>query len=143
ASATSPTYVEWRREDGQWVIDGFGEVGEYQRFPYVAPTYPALRRSPSPGPVLTLPLAPDGRYASTEPWFRSNGPVWVRGVPRMKYGLPLQFGEGDLTRVGWVEGVPAYVDPADTAFLTVLYLPLDSSGLFQPYQPGTNYFCQP
>lgn len=140
APASSPTFVEWRREDGRWVIDAFGDEETWYP-PQPQPNYPSVHRTATIGPPLSLPLPADGRYAASEPWFVSHEPILIDGRRRLEYGLPRQLGDGDVVRIGWIEGVPVYVEPSDAAHATVIYVALNAEGLFQPYQPGTNYYC--
>ncbi|MFL5386959.1 MAG: hypothetical protein ACJ8GN_31075 [Longimicrobiaceae bacterium] len=139
--ASSPTFVEWMREDGRWVIAAFGDEDTWSP-PPPRPDYPAVRRSPTVGPPLKLPLPADGRYAASAPWFVSDGPISINGRLRLKYGLPRRLGDGDVTRIGWIEGVPVYVEPSDADAATVIYVAVDAEGTFQPYYPGSNYSCR-
>ncbi|MFL5539799.1 MAG: hypothetical protein ACJ8J0_12440 [Longimicrobiaceae bacterium] len=141
APASSAIFVEWRREDGEWVIDAFGDEDTWFP-PQPPPSHPGIHRTAAVGPPLALPLPADGRYAASEPWFVSHEPILLGGRPRLKYGLPRQLGNGDVVRIGWVEGVPVYVEPGDAAYATVIYVAVNAEGLFQPYQPGTNYYCR-
>jgi len=141
APDSSPTFVEWRREDGRWVIAAFGDEDVYKP-PAPRPSYRSVRRSTATGPSLTLPLPPGGRYAASEPWFARSEPIVLEGGTRVKYGLPRRLGDGDVTRIGWVDGVPVYAEPVDAARATVLYVAVDAEGTFQPYYPASNYFCR-
>jgi hypothetical protein len=79
APASSPTYVEWRRERGTWVI---AELGDEDTWFAPRPEGPRarVRRSPSTGPLLTLPLPEGERYAGTAAWFKSDGMIWLGGL---------------------------------------------------------------
>jgi hypothetical protein len=60
----------------------------------------------------------------------------------VKYGLPRRLGNGDVTRIGWIEGVPVYTEPGDADAATVIYVAVDAEGTFQPYYPASNYYCR-
>lgn len=140
SSASSPAFVEWRREGERWVISAFGDERTYPaRQP--APPRPMVRRSPVPGALLTLPLPPDTRYAATAPWFVSSEMISLGGVTRVKYGLPRHLQNGDVTRIGWIDGVPVYTEPWVVETAEIIYVPVDAGGAFQPYYPASNYFC--
>lgn len=138
---TSATYVEWRREAGEWVISAFGDEEVYVP-PSPMPSRPRVRLSPTPGPTLALPLPADGRYAAGAPWFESSGFIEARGTARVKYGLPRRLEAGDVTRIGWIEGVPVFTEPIDAETVSVLYVAVDRTGMFQPYYPVSNYRCR-
>jgi hypothetical protein len=138
--ASSPTFVEWRREDGEWVIAAFGDEDTWFP-PQPPPNDPLVRRSAA-GPLLTLPLPADGRYAGSAPWFLSHERIRLDGSMRVKYGLPRRLENGDVTRIGWIEGVPVYTEPDDAAAATVIYVAVDAEGTFQPYYPASNYYCR-
>jgi hypothetical protein len=140
ASASSPAFVEWRREGGRWVISEFGDEHEYVTPRPRAPRT-IVRRSREPGPLLALPLPEDARYAASAGWFLRSVPLWLGGLPRVKYGLPIHLGSGDVTRIGWVEGVAVYAEPSAVATPEVIYVAVDHEGAFQPYQPAGNYYC--
>jgi len=140
APASSPTFVEWRRERGRWVISAFGDEGEYAT-PRSAAPRTLVRRSPATGPLLVLPLPAGERYAAAAPWFLSSEPLWLAGLPRLKYGLPVHLGSGDVTRIGSVEGVAVYAEPSAAATAEVIYVAVDNEGTFQPYYPASNYYC--
>jgi len=107
--ARSPVFVEWRREDGRWVVSSLG--GEE----YVMPRL--LGRGvdeaiPGPRVPLRLPLADTARIAAGAPWFERNEPISVAGRRLVKYGLPRTLVEGDIVRWGTLYGVGVYVEPA-------------------------------
>jgi len=140
ASASSPAFVEWRREGGRWVISELGDEDRYVT-PRVQAPRTLVRRSREPGPLLALPLPEDGRYAASASWFLKSEPLWLGGLPRVKYGLPVHLGSGDVTRIGWAEGVAVYVEPSAVTTTEVIYVAVDHQGVFQPYHPAGNYHC--
>jgi hypothetical protein len=141
APATSPTFVEWRREGGEWVISALGDEESWIE-PAPETLRTQLRRSPTAGPPLSLPLPQTELVAAAEPWFRSDGMIWIDGLRRVKYGLPRRLDSGDVTRIGWIDGVPVYAEPAAAATAEVVYIPVDREGSFQPYYRSDNYDCR-
>jgi hypothetical protein len=137
APASSPTFVEWRRERGTWVISAFGDEDEYVTPEPGAPRR-IVRRSRETGPLLALPLPEDGRDAAPP---AGRDVLWIDGSPRVPYGPPARLGNGDVTRIGWVEGVPVYAEPTAAATAEVIYVALDGEGAFQPYRTAGNYPC--
>jgi hypothetical protein len=141
ASASSPTFVKWRRERGRWVISAFGDEDTYVQPRPEAPRT-VVRRSPVTGPLLALPLPKGDRYAATAPWFLASPVLWLDGLPRIAYGPPARLGNGDVTRIGSVEGVAVYTEPSIAATAEVMYVAVDDEGTFQPYYPMSNYYCR-
>jgi hypothetical protein len=126
ASAASPVFVQWRREDGAWVVDAVGDTGEYRL---------ALLGRPvemiSPDTSL---MAEGLAYAADAPWYRNNEPLTFGGLRFVKYGLPRPLERAALARVGVLGGVSIYAE-AGAAGGTVdgmLYAPV-SPGEYQPY----------
>jgi len=132
-----PVFVEWRREDGRWVVSALG--GEEEHEPRVIgrsldEAAPEIR---SP---LRLPLPAWQRVAAGEPWYENNEPISVAGR-LVKYGLPRVLREGDVVRWGTYRGVGVFVEPAASRRPEVVYIPVDRTGTFQPYQNETDSFC--
>ncbi|HET7231208.1 MAG TPA: hypothetical protein VFJ16_14445 [Longimicrobium sp.] len=131
AGRHSATFVEWRRENGRWVISSLGTEEEY--WPRL------LGRSideavPGPRVLLKLPLADTARVAAGQPWYENDEPITVAGVRLVKYGLPRQLAEGDVVRWGTLHGVGVYVEPRTPRVPQIVYLVVDRGGSFQPYQ---------
>jgi hypothetical protein len=84
-------FVEWRREDGRWVVSSFGSIREYfppDSTPAADEAIPARNR----GEPLRLPLPADARYAAKKAWFLSHQPIMVEGARLTKYGPPRRLG---------------------------------------------------
>lgn len=142
ASATSPVFVEWRREDDGWVIGAFGDTRD-RRPPLLNPwsALPALVRDTVPAGLLALPLPADAALAPGARWFVQNEPILVGAWPLVKYGEPRRMEAGSLRRIGAVDGVGAYVERGDRGPHSVVYLPVSSDGLFHPYQLSIGTGC--
>jgi hypothetical protein len=140
--AAFPVFVEWWREDGRWVISSFG--GERYYAPRVLGRSPREAvRGPRPVP-LRLPLPDSAQVAAGAEWFVSNEPIPLAGRRLTRYGLPRQLRESDLQRWGVLRGVGIYVEAGtDARIPDVVYIPVDRTGSFQPYQNMMGNGCQP
>lgn len=113
--ASSPVFVEWRREDGRWVISSFGDASGY-----AAPV-----GEPPPNSVAT-DTAGATAYAAGEPWFDRFEPIYFEG---RRYLEPWPMGtitRDLLTRVGSLGRVGIYAEAGDR----------DRDHLFVPSGPG-------
>jgi len=127
-SARSPVFVQWRREDGRWVVSAFGDetywsprvLGEFRGGDAVRDT------------VLRLPPTPV--YAAEAPWYVNTEPITFEGIRYTKYGRPRAIADSLLMRVGrfGLIGVYAAKDDDDAE---ILYIPV-APGEYQPYQAG-------
>lgn len=122
ASAASTVFVEWRWEDGGWVISSFGDEGNYLHAP--------PRRAPFvPGDTAGVPE--DAAFAPADwPVVTLDGRRYVR------YGLPRDISGADraaLVRVGVRERVSIYAQRDFGDVPAVIYLPV-APGLFQMYE---------
>lgn len=138
--ARSPVFVQWRREDGRWVLSAVGVEATHEarvigRFVGEA--------APEPWTPLRLPLPAWQPVAADQPWYVNNEPIAVGGHRLVKYGLPRILREEDLVRWGTLGGVGVYVEPVPASRVTpeVVYVPVDRMGTFQPYQNETDSFC--
>jgi hypothetical protein len=111
-------FVEWRREDGQWVVSAFGDEGYY---------VPRLLGSGADAFERDTALVPEDAAFAPE-----DGYTITLECPRsVRDPRPIEGGE--LTRVGVLERVRVYVardetwDPAE-----ILYLPV-APGRYQVY----------
>jgi hypothetical protein len=121
SSAASPVFVEWRREDGQWVVSAFGDVDIY--FPHL------LGRDAGPFQLDTTGVPEDAAFAQAD-WYT----ITLHGRRSPKYGLPRPIDRAQLVRVGVLDRVSVYVQRGyrwGTA--EVLYLPV-APGQYQPYE---------
>ncbi|HYW14182.1 MAG TPA: hypothetical protein VE871_19610 [Longimicrobium sp.] len=138
ASGGSPVFVEWRREDGRWVVAGFGDAQE--RVPRVLGVEAGtVARDTS--------LVPEGAaYAAGMDWYETGEPVTLGGLHYVKYALPRVFPESDrrhLERIGVAGRVSVYMEAAAApaeAVPEVLYLPV-APGEFQAYTGFGNVPC--
>ncbi|HEX8244135.1 MAG TPA: hypothetical protein VF541_11580 [Longimicrobium sp.] len=139
--AESPVFVEWRREDGRWVVAAFGDERFHGRPEARVPNPHTVTRDGERGAPLRLPLPADGAYAAGMDWYQQHVPIEVNGHRLLKYGIPRQLGDGDVVRYGSLHGVPVYVEPGDLRRPTVVYVALTPDGSFQPYQYMTGDGC--
>ncbi|HEU4561110.1 MAG TPA: hypothetical protein VFS20_24880, partial [Longimicrobium sp.] len=72
-TARSPIFVEWRRENGRWVVAAVGEDGEY-RMPLLGRNRYEAVRGPR-GVPLRLPLPDSARLATGVDWHEHNIPI--------------------------------------------------------------------
>ncbi|HEU0014476.1 MAG TPA: hypothetical protein VFQ45_12375 [Longimicrobium sp.] len=130
-------FVEWRREDGRWVVSAIGDDHIY---------FPRLRGEARGGrgtfvhADTALPLPPSPRYAAGEEWFTSNGSLLFRGYPYQKYGLPRPIEPAELVRVGRVGLVGVYAEAGRPGTPEVIYAAA-SPGQYQPYQTFLIHVC--
>lgn len=138
----SPAFVEWRLEDGEWVVSAFGD--EYYYDPGLLGVSvldrTVGRRDSTRGRRLTA----DDAYAEKEPWFISDEPIVFEGGRYTKYGLPRTLAEHEVTRIGSLGrvGVFAEAGASGAGMPDVLYLPVRPGGEFQPYQSFGGDSCR-
>jgi hypothetical protein len=126
ADASSRWFVEWRREDGQWVVSAFGD----ENFLYTP--RPAQRPS---GPFVrdATPAAEDTVFAPAD-WYT----ITVEGMRHPTYGRPRPIDRAELVRTGHLFGVNVYVlRGQEDGFL---FLPV-APGQYQPYERWTPLPC--
>lgn len=125
APVSSPVFVEWRREHGQWVISAFGD--ERHCSPrlrgYVRGDVVAAR---------TLPEPAQPAYAANEGWYVNNEILRFDVRRYAKYGLPREIQRGELEQLGWKDDVRVYVEKGASELPLVVYLPT-APGMYQPY----------
>lgn len=134
ASAGSPHFVQWRREDGRWVVSAFGDER------WLAPRLLGSDRNVGmrdriTGEPLTIPIPPDGPHAGRMGWFLRHEPIVFDDRHFYKYGLPRTLAPGDVTRAGALDGVGIYAETGQTGLPDVLYVPVGPGFEFQPYHP--------
>ncbi|HEX6038819.1 hypothetical protein [Longimicrobium sp.] len=126
APTRSPVFVQWRREDGAWVVDAVGDRDAY-RLPLRGRPVGMISRDTS--------LVAEGLgYAAEARWYRDNEPLTFEGLRYVKYGLPRRLERAALARVGVRGRVSIYME-AGAAGGTVdgmLYSAV-SPGEYQPY----------
>jgi hypothetical protein len=123
--ARSPVFVQWRREDGRWVVASFGDVDVW--FPRVIGR---IARD-------TVVRGPPG-YATGESWYVNNDAIGFEGEQYVKYGLPRPVADSLLVRVGHRGAVPIYAAKDDAESPAHLYVPI-APGQFQPYEAGEGH----
>jgi hypothetical protein len=127
-SARSSMFVQWRREDGRWVVSAFGHATHW--FPRVLGY---SLRDVAPDTVLRLPPTPV--YAAEAPWYLESRTIYFEGYSYTKYGLPRAIADSlSLQRVGRFGLIGVYAEKMDT-YATVIYIPL-APGQYQPYEVG-------
>jgi hypothetical protein len=139
ASARSPVFVEWRREDGAWVVAAYGDAHPW--------TPRLLGREPG-GISRDTALVPEGAaYAAGADWYVNNMPVSMDGFRYVKYAPPRVFPESDrqhLERIGVYGRVSVYrekpVTPGESTS-EVLYVPV-APGEFQAYTGSGHMPCE-
>jgi hypothetical protein len=127
-SARSPTFVQWRREDGRWVVSAFGDAT------YWSPRVPGEFRSDDAVHDTALRLPPTPVYAAEAPWYLESEPITFEGHRYTKYGRPRALADSLLTRVGRLGMIGVYAGKRD-AYAEIIYIPL-APGEYQPYQVG-------
>lgn len=136
APASSPVFVEWRREDGRWVISAFGDE-RYCAHPLLGHGAGEIVR------VRSMPERSPPVYAANERWYADDEHLRFDAWRYLKYGLVRQFQLGDLEPFGWKGDVRVYVERGQAEFPIVLYIPT-APDLYQPYQAfgsGRSPFC--
>ena len=132
--ARSPVFVQWRREDGRWVISSFG--GEHDSWVRLVGRAAAEARDTLRGRRLRLPLPAGTRLASSTEWYRAGQPIRLTGPAILTYGTPRQVPDGSLVYYTTYDGVGVWVEPGELASRwgpVFLYLPVDTAGTFQTY----------
>jgi hypothetical protein len=128
--ASSPVFVEWRREDGAWVVSAFGDRDVYD--PRV------LGRPPRPAWRDTTGVPEDAAFAPAE-WYM----ITLGGVRFPKYGIPRPLDRSRLVRIGVFQGVSVFAEPEENPDQPyIVYLPT-APGQVQGYQaPHGPYVCR-
>jgi hypothetical protein len=139
-------FVEWRREDGRWVVSSFGGVRAY--VPPVIPPPDEAMAAPDRGEPLHLPLPTDGHYAASEEWYHRLEPIVVAGTRLTANGPGGRLVPEDAAQLvlwGTYRGVPVYVEktsPPNDRRPSVIYLAVDAEGTFQPYANMSGNGCE-
>ena len=129
--STTPAFVEWKREDGRWVVSSFGDEAH---------------RS---GPERRLLGAPAGMVVRDTSAARSRDDVYATGARWQeitfgsfrytRYGTPRPLESRELAWIARAGPVRVYAAPRDRDG-EVLYLPT-SAGVYQPYQSERSPSC--
>lgn len=121
-----PVFVEWRREDGRWVVSSFGDAAPLRELG-VEVKGDVMRTRRGPGPAEPV-------YLANAPWYEPNASPSFAGHRYFAYGPPRPIKPEQLEQIGWSGDVRVYVEtghlrePAPA----VLYFPV-SAGNYQPY----------
>lgn len=130
-SAESPVFVEWRREDGAWVVSAYGEEGIPDSGPRV------LGRSALP-PSRDLTLVPEDAAFAPADWYT----VTLDGRRYSKYGNPRPLTSAEVERVALLGRVSIYVERGTGPHLQgLVYIPV-APGQFQPYETEWGVPCR-
>ena len=127
-SARSPMFVQWRREDGRWVVSAFGHATYW--FPRVL----GYSRGGDIVPDTLLPLPSTPVYAAEAPWYLDSRTIYFKNRSYTKYGPPRAVADSLLTRVGRFGLIGVYIDKRGTT-AEVIYIPV-ARGQYQPYEVG-------
>ncbi|HSU13859.1 hypothetical protein [Longimicrobium sp.] len=139
-AAGSPVWVEWRREDGRWVVSAYGEeAGFVPRLPGRDAAEVASTRGDAP---LRLPLPADAPVAAGAAWYESNAPIRVAGQRMTRWGLPRPLRDGEVVRYSKYEGVALYVEPEVRGIPRTVWVPVDRAGIFQQYVNQIGNGCE-
>lgn len=133
ASANSPAFVEWRREDGRWVLSAFGDES-FRRRQLPGAASGMVRRD------TTGPMPTEERFAAGQPWYESGRPITFDGLRYAKYGTPRAIDQGELAWFGVLGAVRVYTLVRHSGDLSGIYLPV-SSGVYQRYQTDQMSLC--
>jgi hypothetical protein len=124
APASSPVFVEWRREPGRWVIAAFGDER------YCSPRRLGYERG-EVAPVRRFPAPAQPAYAANEGWYLDGG-LSFDGQRYARYGQPRTLQPGELEQMGWKDEVRVYVEKGQAHLPLVLYVPV-APDIYQPY----------
>jgi len=128
-SARSPMFVQWRREDGRWVVSAFGHATPW--FPPVL----GYSRGDDVVPDTVLPLPSTPVYAAEAPWYLDSRTIYFKDLRYTKFGLPRAIGDSiSLRRVGRFGLIGVYVDKG-SIYSELIYIPL-APGQYQLYEMG-------
>jgi hypothetical protein len=129
--ATSPAFVEWRREDGRWVVSAFGDESPRGRL-----------RVPEDAPS-TVRRHTTGVAESTDegPWHTGLEPIHFDGRRWFMNGLPRVVPRDQLTLLGLLGRVPVYAE-AGVRAPDVLYVAVGPGPEVAPYQTNQYRPCE-
>ncbi|HST57505.1 MAG TPA: hypothetical protein VLK84_02380 [Longimicrobium sp.] len=130
--ATAPVFVEWRREDGQWVVSAFGDKGFY--------SLRVLGRATGPFSPDTAGIPEDAAFIPADQFT-----IGIDGRSYSRYGQPRPLNEAErarLVRIGVLNRISVFAerDPAARRG-GVVYL-LAAPGQYQPYRTHVGVPCR-
>jgi hypothetical protein len=140
ASAGSPIFVEWRREDGRWVVSAFGDER------WIGPPLLGVERTRGtrdslPGEPLMAPIPAEGPHAGRAGWYLRDEPIIFDDLTLFKYGPPRTLRPGDVERIGSLDGVGLYQEAGATGLASVVYVPVGPGFTFHAYQAEGSEPC--
>lgn len=127
----SPVFVEWRREDGRWVVSALGDAGVY--FPRVLgrPARPAWRDTTG---------VPENAAFAPADWYT----ITLNGLRYPKYGNPRPLDRARLVRIGQYQRVSMFAardeDPDWPSVVHLLTAPDQVQAYEAPH--GGRYECR-
>ena len=127
----SPVFVEWRREDGRWVVSAFGDRDVY---------VPPVRERPSrPAWRDTTGVPEDAAFAPGD-WHT----ITLNGLRYLTYGNPRPRDRSGLVRIGQYQRVSVFAEREENADWPSLVYLSTAPGQFQAYQAphGGSYVCR-
>jgi hypothetical protein len=128
-SARSPMFVQWRREDGRWVVSAFGHATHW--FPPVL----GYSRGDHVVPDTVLPLPSTPVYAAEAPWYLDSRTIYFKDLRYTRFGLPVAIADSlSLRRVGRFGLIGVYVEKG-SIYAELIYIPL-APGQYQRYEMG-------
>jgi hypothetical protein len=137
ASPRSPVFVEWRREDGRWVVSSFGDE-QLRRGPRLLGRERNEGTRDRPGRLV---VRAELGYAAGAEWYERDEPIAFEGMHFLKYGLPRPLAEGEVERIGSLGRVALFVEAGFTRHAGILYVPV-AAGQYQPYYPAGAGACE-
>jgi hypothetical protein len=125
--ARSPVFVEWRREDGAWVVAAIGSAA-YESLPMPGADIRTAVRDTAPG------LPPAWGYAEHAEWFVNSEPFSFEGRRYLKFAVPRMLPRDRLTRIATLRGVPIYAEAGSHGTPEILHVPVSPAGEFESYR---------
>ena len=138
--ARAPLFVQWRREDGAWVVDGIGSVA-YASLPMPGADVRTAVRDSVPG------QPPAWGYAEHAEWYVRPEPIFFERLAYVKYGPPRVLPRDRLERIATLVGIPVYADAGSRGTPELIHVPVNARGEFQSYNgervlPNRPAVCQ-
>lgn len=133
-----PTFVEWRKENGRWVIASFGDEGEFVPWPPPVDNRAIVQRERSrPEPATPV-------YPTNEAWYTGAQFLTFAWHWYVRYGQPRELTMDELEPLGWAGDIRVYAEKGKARFRapTVLYVPA-SAGNYQPFVTYVPDECLP
>jgi hypothetical protein len=124
--ARSPVFVEWRREDGAWVVAAIGSAA-YESLPMPGADIRTAVRDTAPG------LPPAWNYAEHAEWFVNSEPFGFEGRRYLKFAVPRMLPRDRLTRIATLHGIPIYAEAGSRGAPEILHVRVNPRGEFQSY----------